>query len=169
MITVRHESLEDAVAVRRVNKQAFGGSTEAMLIEALRTRGAVTLSLVAVRDATVVGHILFSPAEIVTVQSSFPAVALGPMAVLPACQRQGVGTRLVERSLEMLRSAGHRALVVLGHPGYYARFGFRPASRFGVRCGFDVPDEVFMILELEKDVLRDRGGMVKYQPEFDSV
>ena len=169
MITVRHESTADAPGVRRVNEEAFGGPAEAILVETLRKRGAVALSLVAVEDAVVVGHILFTPAEIVSEGSTLPAAALAPMAVLPERQRQGIGSRLVERGIEMLRADGHRALVVLGHPEYYPRFGFAPASRFGVGCTFDVPDEVFMILELQEGVLGGRGGTVHYRPEFNEA
>jgi putative acetyltransferase len=166
VISVRHETAADRLSVRTVNEQAFEGTEEADLVDALRDRGGLTLSLVAVRDAEIVGHIAFSPARIVSPGSEIAAVGLGPMAVLPACQRLGIGSRLVRRGLELLRESGHRVVVVLGHPEYYPRFGFVPGTRFGVNCEFDVPDEVFMVLELRAGALRGQGGTVQYQPEF---
>ena len=169
VITVRREEVDDAPAVRKMNEQAFGGSAEANIVEALRSRGAVTLSLVAVHDSTVVGHILFSPVEIVCENSKRAALALGPMAVMPTFQRRGIGTRLLDHGLKLLREAGYSVLFVLGHPQYYRRFGFVPASRFGIRCQYDVPDDVFMVLELHRGAWGGEGGTVRYQPEFDEV
>ena len=163
---VRHETIGDTAAIREVNEQAFGCLEEADLIEALRDRGAITLSLVAVQDARVVGHALFTPAEIVAEPSRHAAIALGPMAVLPAYQRQGIGSKLVRYGLEALRNAEHVVVVVLGHPEYYPRFGFAPASRFGIRCQYDVADEAFMLLEFRRGPWREQGGIVQYQPEF---
>ena len=91
------------------------------------------------------------------------------MAVLPDHQRCGVGSRLVERGLQVLRGEGHQAVIVLGHPEYYPRFGFVPASRFGIRSTYDVPDNVFMALELQPGSLQNCAGTVHYQPEFDAV
>ncbi len=169
MITIRQEAADDATAVREVNERAFGGPAEASLVEQLRDRGAVTLSLASVDDTRIVGHILFSPAEIVSEAAAYAAVALGPMAVLPETQRQGVGSRMVRRGLEVLREGGHRLLIVLGHADYYPRFGFLPASRLGIRCSFDVPDEVFMAREIERGAWRGGNGLARYQPEFETV
>src|SRR4029450_3871793 len=96
----------------------------------------MTLSLVAELDGTVVGHILFSP---VTIEPAGTAIGLAPMAVLPGPQRRGGGGRLAREALELLRAAGPRAVVVLGHPEYYPRFEFIRASRFGLRCEFESP------------------------------
>ena len=168
--TVRPERPGDVAAIRTVNELAFGGPTEAEIVDALRARGRATLSLVAVEGERVVGHILFSP---VTVESAGEsagearaAVGLGPMAVLPAHQRRGLGSLLVRTGLQACRDAGHGCVVVLGHPEYYPRFGFEPASRRGVAWAHPVPDEAFMILELRPGALGGRGGIVRYQPEF---
>jgi len=166
MITIRRETEEDATGIRHVHERAFNSSIEADVVEALRRRGAVTLSLVAERDGKAVGHILFSPADIRTGGSTHPAVALGPMAVLPELQRTGIGSRLVKHGIEELRHGAHGLVVVLGHPTYYPRFGFVPASGYGIGCEFDVPDEAFMILELQKGTWKGRRGTVHYQPEF---
>ena len=164
---MREETVGDAAAVRRVNEQAFGRPEEAQLVAALRENDAVTLSLVAVEeDGTVVGHVLISPVEIVDDEARRPSVGLGPMAVLPDRQRRGIGSQLIERALAALRDADHGVLVVLGHPEYYPRFGFQPASRFGIDCTFDVPDEVFMALELRPGAAKERRGTVHYRREF---
>ncbi len=169
MITIRHEMPEDIPAIRRVNEQAFDRAEEANLVEALRRRGVIALSLVAVKDAEIVGHILFSPVTIESGESTFDALALGPMAVLPSHQGHGIGSQLVRAGLEECRRLGHDLVIVLGHPDFYPRFGFVPASRYGIRWERDVPDEVFMVAELREGALTERGGTVRYQPEFASV
>jgi putative acetyltransferase len=171
--TVRRERPNDVAAIRTVNELAFGGATEAEIVDALRARGKATLSLVAVQAHRVVGHILFSPVTIASAGESGgearAALGLGPMAVLPAHQRQGIGSLLVRTGLQACRDAGHGCIVVLGHPEYYPRFGFEPASRRGVAWEHPVPDEALMILELRPGALEGRGGIVRYQPEFGSA
>ncbi|HET9036717.1 MAG TPA: N-acetyltransferase [Myxococcaceae bacterium] len=162
-IAIRRERPGDEPAVHRVNESAFGGPDEAAIVNALRANGGMTLSLVAELGGTVVGHILFSP---VTIEPAGTAIGLAPMAVLPGHQRRGVGGRLVREGLELLRAAGHRAVVVLGHPEYYPRFGFIRASRFGLRCEFECPDEAFMAIELSPGALANRDGLVRYRREF---
>ena len=169
MIIVRAERPEDAAAVRRVNEQAFDSADEANLVDALREGGKVTLSLVAVEDDRVIGHILFSPVVIECPDKQVEALGLAPMAVLPDFQRRGVGSLLVNRGLAECRASGHNAVVVLGHPRFYPRFGFVPASRFGIKSEYEVADEVFMACELSEGALSDCAGLVKYQPEFNEV
>ncbi|MDP6511482.1 MAG: N-acetyltransferase [Dehalococcoidia bacterium] len=166
MVTIREETSADTAAIRYVNEQAFEGKVEAGLVEKLRLRRAFILSLVAIHAHEVVGHILFSPVTIESEQSAFTAVGLGPMAVLPPHQRRGIGSQLVRRGLEKLRRANHDIVVVLGHPHYYPRFGFSPTRPNGIRCEFDVPEEVFMLLELRRGAIAGKTGTVKYQPEF---
>ena len=169
MIRIRPEQPEDVMAIRQVNERAFDSPAEADLVDQLRRHNKVTLSLVAVDGAQVVGHILFSPVVIESSQPSVQAVGLAPMAVLPEWQHQGVGSRLVKAGLDECRRRGHQAVVVLGHSDYYPRFGFAPASRYGIRSEYDVPDEVFMAIELQPGALAACTGTVKYQPEFDDV
>jgi putative acetyltransferase len=168
-LIIRQEASGDASAIRRVNVRAFGQPEEAALIEALRRRGASTLSLVALLADQIVGHILFTPVQIESEDLSFEAIALGPMAVLPHYQRRGIGSELVQAGLEECRRAGHEIVVVVGHPEYYPRFGFLPAKRFGIRYEEEVPEEVIMILELREGALAGRSGIVRYQPEFRSA
>jgi len=169
MILVRPEKSADVAAVHQLNERAFGRPAEANLVDALRTRGKVALSLVAEEDGRVVGHILFSPVTIASGESTFSALGLAPMAVLPELQRRGIGSLLVATGLAECRKAGYAAVVVLGHPEYYPRFGFIPASRYGIKCEYDVPDEVFMLIELRAGALRGCAGTAKYQPEFSEV
>lgn len=179
-VQVRPECPGDAAAIRRVNELAFEGTAEADLVDALRSAGAITLSMVAAAggeakdgEATtggeVIAHALFSPVTIDTDCGAVPALGLGPVAVQPDLQSRGVGTMLIDVCLEQLRAAGHSAVVVVGHPAYYPRFGFLPASRWGLKWEMDVPDEAFMALELCPGALAGIRGVVRYRPEFTGV
>lgn len=169
MIVVRAEKTEDHKSVRRVNELAFGQPNEADLVDALRANARPYISLVAVVDEQVAGHIFFSPVSIESEAGAFTATGLAPMAVLPEYQNQGIGTRLVREGLKECQRLGEHIVVVLGHPKYYPRFGFAPASLKGLRSEYDVPDEVFMVAELTVGALAGRQGLVKYHPEFNKV
>lgn len=164
-ITIRVEGPADTAAVRDVNRRAFGQDQEANIVDALRANDAVLVSLVAESAGGVVGHILFSP----LVVAGVPGGALGPMAVLPDMQRQGIGTRLVEAGLEHLRRNGCPFVGVVGHPSFYPRFGFRPASSFGISCEWDVPDDVFMVHVLDGSAMAGATGVARYRAEFSTV
>ena len=166
MVTIRQEEAGDAAAIRCVVQEAFGGSAEADLIDALRTHGKLKLSLVAVREGQVAGHLLFTEVTIESVGSSLNALGLAPLAVKPEFQRQGVGSALMRHGLAQCRELGYGAVIVLGHVQYYPKFGFLPASRYGLRCEYEVPEDVFMALELRAGALLGIGGLVRYQPEF---
>jgi len=166
MSSIRKETPEDIAAIRHVNEQAFGGTVEADIVERLRARGVLTLSLVSIQDNEIIGHIAFSPVKVESEDSSFEAIALAPMAILPAYQYRGIGSQLVHAGLEECRRLGYKAVVVLGHPDYYPRFGFVAASTFNLKCEYPVPDEASMALELRKGALTNISGTVKYQPEF---
>ena len=167
MIAVRPEQPGDEAAIRDLNDAAFGQPDESRIIDVLRKSGRVVLSLVAIDGAEIVGHILFTP---VTIDSaSVRALGLGPMAVAPAFQRGGVGSTLVREGLRECRRRGYDAVVVVGHPRFYPRFGFRRGSEYGLRSEFDVPDDVFMVAELNTGALSGGTGLVKYAPEFSSL
>ena len=168
-MTVRTESTKDDESVRRVNELAFEQPNEADLVDALRANARPFVSLVAVVDEQVVGHIFFSPVSIESENGVFTAMGLAPMAVLPEYQNQGIGSQLVREGLKECQRLGHDIVVVLGHANYYPRFGFTPASLKGLRSEYDVPDEVFMVTELVPGVLEGRRGLVKYHPEFGKV
>lgn len=169
MLTIRTETHADYTAVHRVNELAFNRPDEANLVDALRRSARPFISLVVESDGRIVGHIFFSPVLIESDDSSFTALGLAPMAVLPEYQNRGIGSELVRRGLEVCESMGHEVVVVLGHPEYYPRFGFVPAREKGISCEFEVPDEAFMVTELKQGALAGRKGKVKYLPEFHSV
>ena len=168
-LIIRREEPQDVAAIRFVNEQAFDGSAEANAIDALRERGAATLSLVAVIEDRVVGHLFFSPVTIEAPDRSWPGLGLAPLAVLPEYQRQGIGTALMNTGLEECRRLGYSRVIVLGHPDYYPRFGFERASCCGVRFEFEAPDEACMILALQPGALDGLSGVAKYQPEWSGV
>jgi putative acetyltransferase len=161
---VRPERAADVAGVYVVNASAFPTSAEAKLVDALREAARPVVSLVAEEAGAIVGHIFFSP---VTVPNAPTRVmGLAPMAVLPARQRAGIGGALVKAGLAACKDLGAGAVVVLGHVDYYPRFGFVPASRYGLRCEYDAPADAFMALELEPGALAGAGGTVKYHEGF---
>ncbi len=166
MLTIRPETSEDVRSIRYINEQAFGRNAEAEIVEKLRKRAKLAISLVAVENDKVVGHIAFSPVAVESKRSSFGAVALATMAVLPEYQHKGVGSQLVLAGLKECRLLGYEIIVVVGHPDYYPRFGFVTARSKGIECEFPAPDEAWMLLELNEGGLAGRKGTVKYQPEF---
>ena len=166
MLKIRPETPEDEASIRQVNEEAFGQKEEAEIIEKLRNRGVLTLSLVAVQDGSIIGHIAFSLVKVESERSTFEAITLAPMAVLPGYQSKGIGSQLVRAGLEKCRHLGHEVVFVLGHPDYYPRFGFVLAKPKGIECEFEVPDEAWMVLELREGALAGRQGTVRFQPEF---
>ncbi|GAB6060051.1 GNAT family N-acetyltransferase [Desulfonatronum parangueonense] len=168
MIKIRPENPQDQEAVHHLNLAAFEYGPEAALVDKLRSSCNEYLAFVAEEDGDVVGHILFTPA---TVDGSDVAgMGLAPMAVLPSHQRKGIGSRLVRHGLDHLRQSGCPFVIVLGHPEYYPRFGFEPASRYRLRSQWEgVPDEAFMVAVLDRDALPEEGGTVRYRDEFDAA
>jgi putative acetyltransferase len=165
---IRSETHADHAAVRAVNEAAFDTPVEANLVETLRSKGVELVSLVANLEDHIVGHILFSPV-VLTEHRHLKAMGLGPMAVVPDHQRHGIGSALVREGLSRCKAIGCRAVVVVGHPEYYPRFGFVPANRHGLRCEFDVAADVFMVAELEAGALNGVAGLVRYDDAFASV
>lgn len=171
MLSFAHETDEDIAVIREVVTTAFGRTSEAELIEAIRNSPNFIpeLSIVAKENGKVLGHILFSPIVIEAQAKIFPALALAPLTVTPIRQRQGIGSQLLQTGLSKCRELNHEIVVVLGHPQYYQRLGFQVASKFGIQAPFPVPDEAFMVLELKPSVLRDVRGIVRYPAYFDAV
>ncbi len=167
-ITIRAEQPEDIAAIRAVNLAAFPTTFEANLVDRLRQMAQPTISQVAIVDAAIVGHIFFSPVH-VSERDDLKVMGLAPMAVLPAYQRQGIGSALIRSGLAGCQALGYGAVVVLGHPSYYPRFGFVSTDRDGLRCVYDVPVEAFMMLELQPGYLQNVQGIVTYHPAFDGA
>ena len=176
-VDIREERRGDREVIRRIREAAFGRREEADIVDRLRQSCGNLLSLVAIADGRPVGHILYSPVSIeIRVESSdgsaepIPGMGLAPMAVLPEYQRRGVGSRLVREGLGRLRAASTPFVIVLGHPDYYPRFGFKPASRHGIRSQWKgVPEQAFMILIFDEPVLRGVSGIARYREEFDEA
>jgi putative acetyltransferase len=154
----------DSSRIRLINQAAFRRADEADLIDQLREQGDVLLSLIAEVEQQAAGHILFSRMFIDTTDGALPAAALAPMAVLPSHQRQGIGGSLIRRGLELLRDAGEQAVIVLGHPEYYPRFGFSCEKARLLRSSF--PPDAYMALELNPGALEGVRGKVRYAAAF---
>ena len=166
MIVIQHETLADFEAIRTVNLRAFEQSNEGNIVDTLRVAGALTISLVALHDCQIVGHIAFSSVTIESEDGSFNALGLGPMAVLPEHQNEGIGSQLVEAGLKECLRLGHEIVVVIGHPEYYPRFGFVPAGPSGIKWEHEVHEDAFMFVELNAGALAGRTGVVKFHPAF---
>jgi len=163
-VQIRLELPDDELAVRETNEQTFGTPAEAKLVDRLR-HSPESISLVATIGNRVVGYILFTPISIEPA-AQVRVAGLAPMAVRPEHQRSGIGSQLVRAGLDRCRERGYAAVVVVGHPEFYPRFGFMRASTKGLTCEFPVRDEVFMAVELKSGALANIRGLVRYRPEF---
>ena len=166
LIQIRDEKPGDESVIRSVHRKAFGRDIEGDLLDKLRTVGALTISLVASCGNQIVGHIAFSPVEIKSEHYSIPAIALGPLAVSADYQNKGIGSGLVGEGIKRCERLKYGAIFVVGDCEYYWRFGFISAGQKHIQCEFKVPDESWMLLELEAGALDGIGGEVIYRPEF---
>jgi putative acetyltransferase len=165
MIDIRNEEPSDFSAVRVLNASAFGSPAEADLVDVLRIEASPLISLVAESNGKITGHILFSPVSL-SGHPELKIMGLAPMAVLASQQNKGIGSHLVHAGLQRCREFSCGAVAVLGHTGYYPRFGFLPATRFGIHCEYDVPEEAFMIIELQKGYFHGKAGTIHYHHAF---
>ena len=166
---IRKETAKDIQDIRKLNDLVFSGPAEGTIVDAIRERSPESLSLVAVLNEKIVGHIFFSPVEI-TGLKSIQAMGLGPMAVLPEYQKQGIGTALIKQGIIQLQELGCIVVVVLGHVEYYPKFGFSAASRHNLKCQWDgVPDSAFMVRFLKQEFDGVLSGTVKYMSEFNDA
>jgi putative acetyltransferase len=165
---IRAEENKDQAAVHAVNASAFETPLEANLVDALRAQAEPVVSLVADDNGTIVGHIMFTPVSL-SGHPGLKVMGLAPMAVAPEHQCKGIGSALVRAGLEQCRQLGFVAVVVLGHPEYYPRFGFSRSTRFGISSEYDVPEDVFMATELQTGALSGKAGTIKYHSAFGDV
>jgi len=166
-VVIREREPADDGAIRRLNDLVFGGPFEGKLIEELREAFIDAVELVAVEDGAIVGHILFSALTTMVDDDAVPTLSLAPMCVHPERQRSGIGTALVEVGLELARRREWQAVVVLGHPDYYPRFGFSAELASGLDSPFD--GDSFMALELVPGALDGDDGLVVYPAAFGLV
>jgi putative acetyltransferase len=162
-VVIRPAASGDHAAIGRLNDAAFGGTEEGLIVERLRADGEITAELVTADGGEIVGHILFSRLPIETGRRIVDAVALAPMCVRPDRQRTGVGSALVRAGLEACREQAVEAVVVVGWPEYYPRFGFTAEAAQTLSAPFSGP--AFMVLELRPGALSD-GGVVRYPAAF---
>ena len=167
-LTVRRETVADYDRIDEINRSAFPTDSEARLVRLLRESSDPFVSLVAVDSSGPVGHIAFSRASLDASESVF-VVGLAPMSVVPERQRQGIGGRLVNAGIDACRQLGVQIIIVLGHAEYYPKFGFVPASRWGLRSEYDVPDEAFMVLELDAGCLPTDARVARYHEAFGAI
>ena len=168
-VEIRIETEADYDGVRAIHEAAFGQPIEAAIVDALRG-SEQAVSLVAEEEGRIVGHILFTAVTIDSHSGQCTGRALGPMAVAPDYQNKGVGSALVRDGLARLKEAGCPFVIVLGHANFYPRFGFVPASGFGIESQWNnVPDEAFMIVVFDRSALPSDGGVAYYRPEFDEA
>jgi putative acetyltransferase len=163
---IRPEMTTDQSAVAEVNRLAFGREDEARLVDTLRIDGYTRISLVAEVAGRIVGHILFSALSITTQEREIEALSLAPLAVISSHQRNGIGSSLLREGLTASQEAGHRIVIVLGHPEYYPRFGF--SARMAERLKSRYSGTSFMALELVPGALDGVTGEVRYPPPFDA-
>lgn len=171
-IMIRQESQEDYKKTEELVKQAFlqaefSDQKEHELVHRIRTCDAFIpeLSLVAV-DNEIVGHIMLSKIKIVNDDRLVDSLALAPVSVSPNHQKRGIGSLLITNTLRKAKELGYQSVIVLGHQDYYPKFGFKPASLWNISSPFEVPDEVFMAMELTKDALKNKQGVVQYSQAF---
>lgn len=167
-MNIRQEQPADYETVYQVVKTAFAyaehsdGNEQDLVVELRKSQTFIPeLSLVAVEDSKIVGHILFTKAHV----NGSEVLALAPLSVLPEYQNRGIGLSLIRRGHMAARRLGYRYSVVLGHPGYYPKAGYAPASRYGIRAPFEVEDESFMAVCLEGNEEK-LNGAIEYDKAF---
>jgi len=163
-VEIRPGEARDVTGIWDANHKAFGREIEARLVDDLRDGGRARLSLVAEEEGRLVGHVMFSEGVIRTGGGEVGALALGPVCVVPDRQGRGIGSALIREGLDRCARAGHRIVVLLGHPGYYPRFGF--SSERAEKLSSAYSGEAFMALELVPGALSGVVGEFEFAPPF---
>lgn len=170
-ITIRPETEKDYTCITRVNDLAFKRKAEGKLIEELRKLDNFDsrLSFVAEVDEEIVGHLLFTTVAIDNNDMDHKTLTLAPMSILPEFQKRSVGKLMIIYGLQIAKEAGYGSVVVLGHPSYYPKLGFKPASKWNIKSPFPTPDNAFMAIELFPGSLDNVSGKVIFPSAFDEV
>lgn len=172
---IRQEQIKDYSETEKVVELAFANAehsdgTEHTLVARLRKSDAFVpeLSIVAINEhnSSIIGHILLTKINIVSDNQTAESLALAPLSVLPEYQRKGVGKQLIHEALDKAKELGYHSVVVLGHPEYYPKFGFKKASLWGIKAPFEVPDEALMAIELYENALDNVSGVIEYSSAF---
>ncbi|MEH7236692.1 GNAT family N-acetyltransferase [Bacillus sp. JJ1562] len=174
-LLIRQERPEDFHETEEVVRKAFlneeySDKQEHFLVNRIRKSDAFIpeLSLVAVNlDDEIVGHILLSKIQVVDEERSVESLALAPVSVIPEYQHRGIGSQLIRAALYEAKELGYQSVIVLGHQDYYPLFGFKQANLWNIKAPFEVPNEVFMALELVEGSLENVQGVVEYSKAFE--
>jgi putative acetyltransferase len=175
-IKLRAETPADYAKISSVIENAFGQKAEVFLVDRLRKAPEFVkeLSIVAETNGVILGHVLLYPVPVISpnidpdTNSDDRAIvlALAPISVDGAHQNRGIGEKIIHHAIAQAKALGYGTVIVLGDSLYYSRFGFLPASRWGIRPPFDAPDDAFMALELKDGCLDSISGTVVYPAPF---
>ncbi|MFC5592040.1 GNAT family N-acetyltransferase [Sporosarcina soli] len=174
-LMIRQEEVEDYEVTEKVVKWAFANAEQSdkkehILVSRIRDSDSFIpeLSLVAIdkESKRVLGHILLSKIKISNKDQIVGSIALAPVSVLPEYQNKGIGRLLITEALRKATELGYKSVIVLGHPEYYPKFGFKKASIWGIKASFEVPDEALMAMELRENALEKISGIVEYPSVF---
>jgi len=170
-VQIRHETSSDYPEITKINDLAFLRPNEGLLIHDLRNLDSFDpkLSLVAVKDKALVGHILLFPIFIQAKDATYPSLSLGPIAVHPDHQNRGIGGRLILEAHKNALRRGYTSVILLGHPGYYPRFGYRMAAIWGLTNPWGIHNEAFMAIELVEGSLFGKAGLAQYPGAFNQA
>lgn len=172
-INIREELINDYKIVEELIEKSFktmkdSDGNEHRLVKNLRNGNAFIkeLSIVAEANNEIIAHCLLTKAKIYNEGKEFETLVLAPVCVSPQFQGENIGTEIINATLKKAKNLGYSSVIVLGHSKYYPKFGFCPASNYDIKAPFEVPDEVFMALELNNGALSNVSGTVVFAPEF---
>lgn len=168
-LNTEYNKTEEIIQKAFLNEE-YSDQKEHLLVNRIRKSDTFIpeLSLVALNQGEdVIGHILLSKIKIIDGNNEVDSLALAPVSVTPEYQKKGIGSQLIQAALKNAKDLGYRSVIVLGHKDYYPKFGFKPASLWNIQAPFEVPDEVFMALELTPNSLEKVQGVVHYSKAFE--
>ncbi len=170
-IIIRPEILNDYASISLVNDLAFNRPDEGKFVKSSRNQNSFDprLSLVAVSGEEVVGHILLFPIKIMSDTGIYPSLSLGPIAVHPSHQYQGIGGSLILTAHQNALKLGYTSVILIGHPSYYPQFGYKMATIWGLSNPWNIHNEAFMAIELVSGSLAGKAGKCVYPKAFNQV